>query len=76
MVKGEVTEQGGSAGKAPDSSVEKGSFIDERDKSTKPWVRIGEQVWMGANMHMSLKKGNWCYDNNSSSYAVYGRLYN
>ncbi|KUK50166.1 MAG: Putative lipoprotein [Parcubacteria bacterium 33_209] len=39
-----------------------------------PIVAIGNQCWMAKNLNI-VTGSSWCYDNNSSNCATYGRLY-
>ena len=55
--------------------ADSGVFLDERDNMTYPWVKIGNQVWMVNNLDYMKRKGNWCYKNDISNCAAYGRLY-
>ena len=75
MVKGEIVDQDPDAIKEKGSSVETGSFIDERDNQTYRWVKIGTQVWMAENLNYVKRKEGWCYNDNPSNCPVYGRLY-
>ena len=50
------------------------TFLDSRDGQTYKFKHIGSQVWMTQNLNYSIQ-GSWCYANNASNCAVYGRLY-
>jgi uncharacterized protein (TIGR02145 family) len=53
------------------------AFIDGRDGKTYRKAVIGGKVWMAQNLDYQPPAGkSWCYDNDGSNCARYGRLYN
>jgi uncharacterized protein (TIGR02145 family) len=51
------------------------TLIDFRDNQAYPVVKIGSQLWMGANLNFKSISGSWCYNNDESFCEQYGRLY-
>lgn len=53
-----------------------GDFVDSRDGQKYRAVRIGNRAWMDRNLNYKPQAGrSWCYNDNASNCAKYGRLY-
>ena len=61
-----------SSSKVPEP--EGGVLTDSRDGQTYKTVTIGTQTWMAANLNYETTN-SYCYSNNASNCAKYGRLY-
>ncbi len=64
-----------SSSKALSSSSSASTFIDSRNGQEYTMVKIGTQVWMSKNLNFDSGMGSYCYDDDPTQCATYGRLY-
>ena len=52
-----------------------GFFTDERDGTMYKFIIIDDQKWMAQNLNYATETGSWCYNEDTSFCAKFGRLY-
>jgi len=56
--------------------IKEGTFTDLRDNTVYNTILMPDSnIWMAENLNYQTISGSWCYDNDKSYCAEYGRLY-
>jgi uncharacterized protein (TIGR02145 family) len=54
---------------------DKGTFVDKRDNHAYKFAKLGKQVWMLQNLAFVTPAGSWTYNDNDTTGAKFGKLY-